>query len=191
MNCKIAICLYIKDYLPSNDFEDYFYNNMEIFQKELPELLYENLLCTNFSIKEQRENLRVFLNKYCSLNYADIYNQISDAYIELLIENDKSEISKILKMQREPKESIIIDCTNLGTEKAFIQQLKKELNLSTSSGLNWLAMNDFLHDIVFPKKLIFINWNDFKKRLPTCAQELQKFLSQVNKDDCNIIGLEQ
>lgn len=170
-----------------NGLKNYFYSNMEIFQKELPDFVYENLLCTNFSLKKEREDLKVFLNKYFILNYEDIYNLITDAYIELLIEKDTSDISKILKMKREPKENIVIDCSKIETEKALIHQLKRELNLSTFSGLNWLAMNDLLYDIIFPKYLIFINWKDIEKRLPQCVEELKNFLSQIPRTDCNII----
>ena len=69
-----------------------------------------------------------------------------------------------------------------------MRELKKELNLSTSSGLNWMAMNDLYYDIIFPERLEFINWNDLEERMPQCAVQLKKFLNKVDKHNCHIIG---
>ena len=113
---------------------------------------------------------------------------ISDAYIERFIEKNNGEIVDILKKRYQPKKSIRIDCKKINTEEEFIRQLKKELNLSILSGLNWMAMNDLYYDIIFPERLEFINWNDFEERIPQCAVQLKKFLSKVDKNNCHIIG---
>lgn len=64
MNCQMVICLYLNGYLMTNEFENYFYNNMELFQNELPDLVYEELLCTNFLSKSERISLVTFLKQY-------------------------------------------------------------------------------------------------------------------------------
>ena len=64
MNGQMIICLYLNGYLMTNEFENYFYNNMELFQNELPDLVYEELLCTNFLSKSERISLVTFLKQY-------------------------------------------------------------------------------------------------------------------------------
>lgn len=86
MDCQMGIGLYLNGYLTTNEFENYFYNNMEQFQNELPDLVYEELLCTNFSAKSERISLMIFLKQYISSNNPALHNMISDAYIERFIE---------------------------------------------------------------------------------------------------------
>lgn len=190
MNCQMVICLYLNGYLMTNEFENYFYNNMELFQNELPDLVYEELLCTNFSSKIESISLVTFLKQYILSNNPTLYNMISDAYIERFIEKNNGEIVDILKKRYQPKKSIRIDCKKINTEKEFIRQFRKELNLSTLSGLNWMAMNDLYYDIIYPERLEFINWNDFEERMPQCAVQLKKFLSKVDKHNCVITGIQ-
>ena len=188
MDCQMVICLYLNGYLMADEFEDYFYDHMEQFQNELPDLVYEELLCTNFSVKSESISLVTFLKQYILSNDPTLYNMISDAYIECFKEKNNGEIVDILKKRYQPKKSIRIDCKKINTEEEFIRQLKKELNLSILSGLNWMAMNDLYYDIIFPERLEFINWNDFEERIPQCAVQLKKFLSKVDKNNCHIIG---
>lgn len=175
MDCQIVIGLYLNGYLTTNEFENYFYNNMEQFQNELPDLVYEELLCTNFSAKSERISLMIFLKQYILSNNPALYNMISDAYIERFIERNRGEIVDILRKRYQPPKIIKIDCKKINTEKEFIRQFKKKLNLSTLSGLNWMAMNDLYYDIIFPERLEFINWNEFEKRIPQCALQLKNF----------------
>lgn len=181
MNCQIIICLFLKQYLTINEFEDYFYNNMEEFQNELPDLVYEELLCTHFTNKGECINLRTFLKQYILVNNLDLYDMISDAYIEQLIKKSDGQIVHLLKEKSTPPKSIAIDCEKIKTEKEFIQYLKKELNLPISSGLNWMALNDLIYDINFPSKIEIINWNEFEERLPECAENFNKFINKVKK----------
>ena len=73
MNCQMVICLYLNGYLMTNEFENYLYNNMERFQNELPDLVYEKLLCTNFSAKSERISLLTFLKQYILSNNPTLY----------------------------------------------------------------------------------------------------------------------
>ena len=74
MNCQMVICLYLNGYLTTDEFENYFYNNMEQFQDELPDLVYEELLCTNFSSKIESISLVTFFFFYILSNNSTLYN---------------------------------------------------------------------------------------------------------------------
>ena len=135
-----------------------------------------NKIVSHIAVLGRRISLVTFLKQYILSNNPTLYNMISDAYIERFIEKNNGEIVDILKKRYQPKKSIRIDCKKINTEEEFIRQFRKELNLSTLSGLNWMAMNDLYYDIIFPERLEFINWNDFEERMPQCAVQLKKFL---------------
>ena len=45
---------------------------------------------------------------------------------------------------------------------------------------NWDAIEDFIYDVVLPKKIILQNWDSIKEKLPQDTIILKKILDKIN-----------
>lgn len=184
MNYNEVICLYLKKYLSDKQFEQYFYNNMNRFKKHLNEKTYLEIISTNFSSKEERINLKTKLKQYILTDFPEIYNKISDAYVELLIQsNDRNEILEVLKNRYAKKQLITIDCSQINNNKEIIQIIKEALDFPDFCGNNWDAIEDLIYDVVLPEKIIFSGWNTFKRKFPDDADFIKKFFNKIDVKD--------
>ena len=117
-----------------------------------------------------------------------IYDEISDAYIENLIEtNEKNEIIDILKKKYEQKREALINCYEINSKSELIYSIKKNLNFPQHCGNNWNAIEDFIYDVILPKKIILYNWNSIKEKLPQDTMILKGILDKINPVYCTIL----
>ena len=73
--------------------------------------------------------MNTYLYDYVEKNYKSVYDEISDAYVENLIEtNEKNEIIDILKKKYKQKEEVFINCCMIDTKLELIYLIKKALN---------------------------------------------------------------
>lgn len=180
MNYNEVICLYLKKYLSDEQFEQYFYDNIDDFETNLDETTYLKIVSKNFSSKEERIRLQTQLKEYIISNFPEIYDKISDAYIELLIQsNDTNEIIELLKKKYVKKKLIVIDCSQVNNSKEIIQIIKTALEFPVFCGDNWNAIEDFIYDVVLPEKIIFSSWNTLCKKSPDDAAFIKKIFNQV------------
>lgn len=188
MNCIDIICLYVKKYLSEEQFQNIFYDYMDNFQNELEEDIYLSILSTNFSSKEEIISLKTELYNFVLKSYTLIYNKINDSYVEHLVDSKKGDaVVEILKKRYEKREEVCIDCSKISTRSKLIDSIKTELGYPQTCGKNWAAIEDFIFDIIFPKKLIFYNWSDMEKKLPQDAMILKKMLDKVSYERCVVI----
>ncbi|MGL4393733.1 MAG: barstar family protein [Brevinema sp.] len=181
MNYNEVICLYLKEYLSDEQFEQYFYNNMDEFEEYLGENTYLEIVSTNFSSKEERIRLQTQLKQYILTDFPEIYDKISDAYVELLIQsNDRNEILEILKNKYVKKQLITIDCSQINNNKEIIQTIKMALDFPDFCGNNWNAIEDLIYDVILPEKIIFSAWNTFKAKFPEDANFIKKIFNKID-----------
>ncbi len=45
---------------------------------------------------------------------------------------------------------------------------------------NWDAIEDFIYDVVLPKKIVLQNWDSIKEKLPQDTIILKKILDKIN-----------
>jgi hypothetical protein len=181
MNYNEVVCLYLKEYLSDEQFEQYFYNNIEEFETNLDESTYLEIVSTNFSSKEERIRLQTQLKQYIISDFPEIYDKISDAYIELLIQsNESNEILEILKKKYVKKQLITIDCSQAKNSKEIIQIIKVALEFPVFCGDNWNAIEDLIYDVVLPEKISFSSWSTFNKNFPEDAAFIKKIFNQVD-----------
>ena len=175
------ICLYLKKYILDKQFEKIFYQDIDGFQNALKEEIYWNILSSNFNKKEDIISMNTYLYNYVLKNYESIYDEISDAYIEKLIEtNERNEIIDILKKKYEQKREALINCYEINSKLELIYSIKKNLNFPQYCGNNWDAIEDFIYDVILPKKIILYNWNSIKEKLPQDTIILKGILDKIN-----------
>ena len=156
MKCIRNICLYLKKYISDKQFERIFYQDIDDFKSILEENIYWKILSSNFNKKEDIISMNTYLYDYVEKNYKSVYDEISDAYIEKLIEtNEKNEIIDILKKKYKQKEEVFISCCMIDTKLELIYSIKKALNYPKHCANNWDAIEDFIYDVVLPKKLFY------------------------------------
>jgi len=98
MNYNEVICLYLKKYLTDEQFKEYFYYHLDEFENDLDEDIYLEMISTNFNSREQKFDLREYLQEYIFDNCKETYENINDAYIERYIQSDnRGIIREILK----------------------------------------------------------------------------------------------
>ena len=121
MKCIRNICLYLKKYISDKQFERIFYQDIDDFKNSLEENIYWKILFSNFNKKEDIISMNTDLYDYVEKNYKSVYDEISDAYIEKLIEtNEKNEIIDILKKKYKQKEEVFINCCMIDTKLELI-----------------------------------------------------------------------
>lgn len=187
MNFNEVICLYLNEYLTDEQFEHYFYNNMEDAESVVDENTYLEIISTNFNSKEACISLRFQLQKYAEKEVMEIYSKISDSYVELLVQsNDHNEIVDILKNRYVKKSLVKIDCSTIKNNKEIISTVKHSLNFPDFCGDNWDAINDLIYDVILPEKVIFLGWRLFEERFPKDADCIKKIFDKVNRNNCLI-----
>ena len=187
MKCIETICLFLKQYISEEQFEDIFYNYMELFESSLEKDIYLEILATNFSSKEERISLKSKLKNYVLNNDSSELENVNDAYIERMIDSDDGDtITEILKKKYEKKEEVNVDCSRISTRAELIKEIKRALGFPKFCGNNWDAIEDLIYDIVFPKKIVFSEWNEIEKRLPDDATIFRKILEENNDGRCKI-----
>lgn len=183
-----VICLYLNQYLTSEQFESYFYNNMNQFEVELDEETYLNIISTNFNSKQAVITLQEKLKKDIIQSFPDLYNCMNDAYIEQLIQSEADgEIIEILKMKYSRADMLKINCIDIKTRSELISEIKTALKFPVFCGNNWDAIRDLIYDIVLPKKIVFFDWSLIEKQLPNDSTILKSILSEISEDYCVII----
>ena len=182
------ICLYLKKYISDKQFENIFYHDIDSFQNALEEEVYWNILSSNFNKKEDIITINTYLYNYMLKNYKSIYDEISDAYIENLINsNEDNVVIHILKKRYEQKEEVFINFYNINNKLELIFSIKKALNLPHHCGNNWDAIEDFIDDTILPKKIILYNWNNIKEKFPQDAIILRRILNKINPKYCTVL----
>ena len=181
MKCIRNICLYLKKYISDKQFERIFYQDIDDFKSILEENIYWKILSSNFNKKEDIISMNTYLYDYVEKNYKSVYDEISNAYIEKLIEtNEKNEIIDILKKKYKQKEEVFISCCMIDTKLELIYLIKKALNYPKHCANNWDAIEDFIYDVVLPKKIVLQNWDSIKEKLPQDTIILKRILDKIN-----------
>lgn len=188
MDCIKIICLYLKEYISDEQFENIFFEYINDFQSVLEEDIYFNVLFTNFNSKEEKISLDMKLRNYVLNNYQSLYENINDAYVERMIDLEEEDVVvEILKKKYEKKEEVNIDCSIINTQLELISAIKSALHYPKFCGSNWNAVEDLSYDIIFPKKLVFLNWCEVERKLPKDANILRDILDRNNNGRCVII----
>ena len=188
MDCIKTICLYLKDYLSDEQFNDFFYDYLYNFQNCLEEDVYIDVLFTNINSKEERISMKTELKNYILNNYASMYEEINDAYVERMVDSDEEDIVvKILKKRYEQIEKIDIDCSMINTQSELIDTIKQKLQYPQFCGDSWDAIEDLIHDIILPKRLTFYDWYEIEKKIPQDTAILKAILDRNNSGRCIIV----
>lgn len=179
--CIRIIALYIKGYINTEQFVDIFFSSFTDFEEALSNDIFYSIIETNFTRKEERLTLITKLTSYISECHHISLRDISDSYVEKIIEEgDNPILCSILKQAYVQKDEVTIDCSKIGTQAELMNMLIRKLNFPKSCS-NWDAINDMLYDVLFPKKIIIVNWDILRKRLPDDAIILKEML---NKEIC-------
>lgn len=180
------ICLFVNDYLNSEQFENAFFDNIFEYENLLIHDIYLKILSTNFNSKNEIVSLKNVLKNYLIINYNDKINNTNDAYVDRIAESERTDkIAHILRKRYEKKKIIYINFYNIINTEHLIYTIKKMLQFPESCGNNLDAINDFIYDVIFPEKLILNNWTTVEKNFPYEAENIKQIFNQVN--DCKII----
>lgn len=143
--CLKAICLYLKDYLSDQQFEELFSAQISAFQTHLEEELYLDIAFTKFWSKEERIRLRTKLHQYVLQQGSDLYQNTNDTFVERMIAAGvEDELIHILKKRYEKRAELYIECDGIYTTSELIHTIKQSLQFPAFCGLNWDAIKDLI-----------------------------------------------
>lgn len=163
--CIIVISLYLRDYINKEQFEDIYFSNLGVFEIALRNDIFFSILDTNFSHKDERVKLDSKLTAYLLECYHISLKDINDLYVENIIENGNNPmLCDLLNKKYIQKDEVTIDCSNIFSHNELIEIIKSKLEFPEICS-NWDGINDMLYDVLFPKKIIIINWDLLKTRL--------------------------
>ena len=185
MNSVIeAICLYLKSYIPSDNFLDYVYMNVDEVENILNEDVFLALISVNLSDKVSVEHVIVMLEDFIRNNYLNEYNVINDVYLEEIIDSDRKDFLAIsIRENNKRKELVVIDISELTDDKELIQLIKKELEFPQFCGNSWEALDDLIYDIILPLNIEIIGCQTVENEI---IRKMRKLFSRIN-DVCQII----
>lgn len=185
--CIKVIALYVKDYINEEQFIDIFLSNLSDFEAALNNDIFYSIIETNFTRKEERLTLDAKLISYISEYHHIALKDISDSYVENLIEEGENPVlCSILSEAYVQKDEVTVDCSNINTRAGLMKVLISKLDFPKSCS-NWDAINDMLYDVLLPKKIIIINWDILRTRLPDDAIKLKEMLNkEINICKCGI-----
>lgn len=183
-----SLCLFVKDYLSTEQFVDLFFDNIYEYEKILDKDIYFKVIDTNFNSSHEIVTLKNHLDFYLNTKYNREISSISDSYVELIIaSNRKDAVANILKNNYKRKDVVCINCSLVDSQYKFISIIKDSLQFPNFCGHNWDAINDLIYDVLMPQKLILEYWNRIELLFPDDAKILKQILSKVNKDECDIM----
>lgn len=183
-----VICLYLKDYLSDEQFEEYFYNNITEFEEHLEEDIYLEIISTNFNLKEEKINLKTKLKKYILDNFFILYDNINDAHIENLIQSGiEGYVIEILRGRYSRRDLVSMDCSNIKNQSELIHLIKETLKFPEFCGNNWNAIQDLIYDINLPKKIVLSNWDAIEKQLPKDSILARRIFDSIDENYCIVL----
>lgn len=181
------ICLFVNDYLNSEQFEELFFNNIFEYEKILDNKAYLEVIDTNFNLSYKVISLKNYLKTYLITNYYNEINIINDSYVDMIVNSNRTDVvAEILKSHYTKREIVYINCDLISNQADLIRTIKDSLQFSEICGNNWDAINDLIYDVILPKKLIFKHWNKIELRFPTDTKILKQIFNDISKDRCKI-----
>lgn len=184
-----VLSMYTKDYLSSNEFEQWVYQNEEKLNKSFDDSLYYEIISTDYNNKKEVINLKNKLKEYLNCNYTNEFNNINDCYIDKVIDTSEIEspIIKLLKERYGRKQKVEFDCININSLKELHHNIKDKFGFSQYYGMNWDALRDFLRETELPEQIIFNGWSHLLEIMPKDSNILKEILVQYCSNDCEVI----
>lgn len=184
--CIEIISLYLKGYIDTRFFEESVYVFIDSFQKALNESLLDELLNCDYSSSEQVAHLAIILEAYLIENQSDLYADVNDAYIENVIDSDRTDqIAEYLRKQQARVRCVILHCEELSSSDDLIKAFKDRLPLPDFCGNNWDSISDLIEEVL-PEELHLIGWKNVEDRLPKDAKIIRRILCGVDPGLCTV-----
>lgn len=183
------LCLYVKDYLTNNEFEQWVYQNEEELSKAFEDNLYYEIISTDYNNKEEVINLKNILEEYLNCNFSNEFININDCYIDKVIDTSEvgNPIIKLLKQRYGRKEKVEFDCININSLKELHHSIKDKFSFSQYYGMNWDALRDFLRETELPKQIIFNGWSHLLEIMPKDCNILRDILEECGSNDSEVL----
>lgn len=179
--CIKIISLYLTDYINQDQFIDLFFSNYDDFEAALRDDIFWNIIDTNFTHDDEREKLETELSYYiiecCHISLQDI----SDSYVEKLIEERENPVLCDMLSENyypEQKEEVTIDFSDIFTSDELIELIRSKLDFPEYC-TNWSAINDMVYSVWYPKKILIANWELLDERLPCDAIIFRRILREA------------
>ncbi len=179
MEPNTLICLFLREYIPADIFEQEFAKDIENFEKIVESDIFEEILTTNFKNNEDMIFLKTKLKKYINEVDSSLFDLVNDLYIENLIKDNDEFVFRYLSQFYKPLGVVVIDLTNIISLKELHKIFKTKLRFPSFYGENWDAFWDSLNDIELPEKMVFYGWNYFEEKFSRDANILFGTLEEV------------
>ncbi|MBQ8133499.1 MAG: barstar family protein, partial [Clostridia bacterium] len=144
------------------------------------DIAFFELICADYGSKAEIISLKHKIME----KYPHVYQKISDAYIEKLKRDiPHNEIIEILEENDKQAERIVIDLSIVENEKQLLVAIKFSLHMPKNFGTNWNSLYD-IGEAFLPKRLVFLEYGDFKKRQTEAAANLIQWFSKIDIGEC-------
>lgn len=179
--CIKIISLYLTDYINQDQFIELFFSNYDDFETALRDDIFWDIIDTNFTHDDERAKLETELAYYIIECYHISLQDISDSYVEKLIEErENPALCDMLSENYYPeqKEEVTIDFSNIFTHDELIELIRSKLDFPEYC-TNWDAIHDMVYSVWYPKKILIVNWELLNDRFPDDAIILKRILSEA------------
>ncbi|WP_026652152.1 hypothetical protein [Butyrivibrio proteoclasticus] len=172
--------LFVKGYIPAEIFVSFVYDNTDVFEALLDADAYQTIL--DYSPVEKESKIRMYseIERYMNEKNADELESIHDAYVELIMDSDRTDFAaKYLRKKNEKVKEIVIDCELASDGEMLRKLVKTKFGLDdTCCGDSWDAIDDLILEEVYPEKVILKNWDMICKTMSVDANALKDVLTK-------------
>ena len=174
------IGLFVEEYLTPEQFTDIFFDRIDEFHITLGDNLFYCFIDTNFNSKEQYISIKSKLTNFLKENHPQVFDNINDSYVEKIVaENNDDIVTRILAEKYISKELAVIECSGINSAKELIIRVRDSLGFPLSC-TNWDAIYDMIYDVLYPKKIIFLNSSTAKNIFAKEFRIIEDILDRAN-----------
>ena len=174
------MALFVKGYISEEDFVNFAYENDDLFENLLDTDTYQAILDYSSLDKESKNTMYSEIEKYLAEADIDVFNSIQDAYVERIIDSDRTDFwAEYLRKKNAKEKEIVIDCALASDGWQLRKLVKNKLGLDdTCCGDSWDAIDDLIFEAKYPEKLVLKNWNNACKNMSEDAKRLSEILTK-------------
>ncbi len=175
-----CMALFVKGYISEEDFVNFAYENDDAFEKLLDTDAYQAILDYSPLDKESKNTMYSEIGKCLAEADIDVLNSIHDAYVERIVDSDRTDFwAEYIRKKNAKEKEILIDCALALDGEQLRKLVKTRLGLDdTCCGDSWDAIDDLIFEAKYPEKLVLKNWSNACKNMSEDTKRLSEILTK-------------
>lgn len=158
-------------------FESFLYENMGLFEGELPSDIFLELISLDFTDDNGVLHMKNILREH----YGDMSAKYNDAFFERAAESGEP-LSELIDRPERP-EVLVFECGGISSARELHMLIKKMLRFPSRYGMNWDAFNDLVC-LGGVREIVLHGFEDMRRHIPEDADIFLSILDSRRDVGC-------